>query len=71
MLTMGSLFAGIGGFDEGFRRAGFTVKWEVEWDKHCQMVLRRHFPEANLRSDVTTIDGGTLEAVDVITYGFP
>ena len=26
-LTVGSLFAGVGGFDVGFERTGFTVRW--------------------------------------------
>lgn len=69
--TIGELFSGVCGFGEGFRREGFASKWAVEWDKNCQMVIRRHFPEAKLYSDVTQIKDGELEHVDVMTYGFP
>ena len=71
MFSEGSLFAGVGGFTEGFRKAGYDTKWVVEWDKHCQMVLRRQFPEARLYSDVTQVGGEELGYVDVVTYGFP
>lgn len=69
--TMGELFAGIGGFGLGFQREGFESKWAVEWDKHCQMIIRRNFPETKLYSDVTQIKDDELEPVDVMTYGFP
>lgn len=42
-MRCGSLFSGIGGFDEGFRRAGIDTVWQVEKDESCQRVLRRRF----------------------------
>jgi DNA (cytosine-5)-methyltransferase 1 len=71
MLTMGSIFAGVGGLDLGFHRAGFDTKWQIEWDKNAQCVLRRHFPNAALHGDVKTVQASVLAPVDVITYGFP
>ena len=44
MLTVGSLFAGIGGFDLGLERAGMQVKWQVEIDPYCLKVLEKHWP---------------------------
>lgn len=70
-LTIGSLFAGIGGFDLGFERAGFKTIWQCEIDKAAQGVLRRHFPDAKLHSDVCQVGAHNLEPVDVVTYGFP
>ena len=32
-ITVGSMFAGIGGIDLGFVDAGFTIKWANEIDK--------------------------------------
>jgi len=52
-MKFGSLFAGIGGFDLGFERAGMTCAWQVEKEPTCHAVLRAHFPGAKLFDDVS------------------
>jgi DNA (cytosine-5)-methyltransferase 1 len=69
-MTVGSLFAGIGGFDLAAERAGLTVKWQVEIDPFCRRVLAKHWPQVRRYEDVRTV-GAELEPVDVITGGFP
>jgi DNA (cytosine-5)-methyltransferase 1 len=70
VLTVGSLFAGIGGFDLGFERAGFEIKWQVEIDPFCRAVLAKHWPDVRRYEDVRTV-GPELERVDVLCGGFP
>ena len=60
--TVGSLFAGIGGFDLGFERAGCRVVWQVESDPFALAVLARHFPEAQRFDDVRTVHGALAHA---------
>ena len=69
--TVGSLFAGIGGFDLGFERAGFETAWQVEIDPWCRKVLAKHFPSAERFEDVRTVGKHNLRAVDIICGGFP
>jgi DNA (cytosine-5)-methyltransferase 1 len=79
-MTVGSLFAGIGGFDLGFERAGFEIKWQVEIDEYCRRVLAKHWPHVKRYDDVRRVHklglsgyacGYCLERVDVICGGFP
>lgn len=70
-MTVGSLFAGIGGFDLGFERAGFEIKWQVEIDPFCRAVLAKHWPAVKRYEDVREVGSHNLEAVDVVCGGFP
>ena len=54
MLTFGSLFSGIGGFDLGFERAGWACKWQVEINPYCRRVLWKHWPDVPKWNDVRT-----------------
>jgi len=70
-LTFGSLFAGIGGFDLGFERAGMVCKWQVEIDDYANRVLRKHWPDVRRWPDVRTWPQPDTERVDIICGGFP
>ena len=67
--TVGSLFAGIGGFDLGFERAGFQIRFQVEIDEYCRKVLEKHWPDVRRYGDIRTVT--SLPYVDVICGGFP
>lgn len=81
-LTFGSLFAGIGGFDLGFARAGMLCKWQVEIDNYANAILSQHWPAVPRFRDVRAFpprpDSPWLGAdwrqrfeVDVVCGGFP
>ena len=67
-MTHGSLFSGIGGFDLGAERAGLQNLWACEIDEFKQQILRKHFPDTQIYSDIKTINP---PYVDVISGGFP
>ena len=68
-LTFGSLFAGIGGIDLGFERAGLQCKWQVEIDPFCRQVLAKHWPEVPRHDDIRTFINPPH--VDIVVGGFP
>ena len=70
-LTVGSLFAGIGGLELGLERAGMEVKWQVEINEFCRRVLEKHWPEVPRYGDIREVRAHNLEPVDLICGGFP
>lgn len=69
-LTYGSLFSGVGGMDMGFDTHMDCV-FQVEWDKHAQSILRRHWPDVPKWGDVQEVNGADLPPCDVLTFGSP
>lgn len=73
MLTVGSLFAGIGGIELGLESTGeFKVVWQVENDPFANRVLEKHWPDVVRWDDVRTFppnDEGWN--IDVLSAGFP
>lgn len=68
--TYGSLFSGVGGMDMGFDTHMDCV-FQVEWDKHAQSILRRHWPDVPKWGDVQEVNGADLPPCDVLTFGSP
>ncbi len=66
-LTVGDLFCGAGGFSEGFRQAGFQIKWGVDHWSPAVRTFDKNFPESEaLPKNALDLDTGDLEPVDVV-----
>jgi DNA (cytosine-5)-methyltransferase 1 len=72
-MKIGSLFAGIGGFELGLSQGipGARVAWQVEIDPWCRGILAHHWPDAARHDDVREVGARNLEPVDVLCGGFP
>lgn len=71
MITVGSLFSGIGGIGLAFRNVGYKIEFQVEIDDYCRKVLKANFPEATRFSDIRKVGKQNLPTVDVLVGGFP
>lgn len=71
MLTLGSLFDGIGGWQLAAIRAGIRPIWSSEIERFPLAVTAKRFPDTEQLGDITKIDGGTITPVDIITMGSP
>jgi DNA (cytosine-5)-methyltransferase 1 len=70
-LTLGSLFDGSGGFPLGGILSGITPVWASEIEPFPIRVTTKRLPFMKHYGDVSTLSGGILEPVDVITFGSP
>ena len=71
MLTLGSLFDGIGVFPLSAARHGIRPIWASEIEKSPISITKRHFPDMAHLGDISLLHGGKLPPVDVITFGSP
>ncbi|WP_138304438.1 MULTISPECIES: DNA cytosine methyltransferase [Eubacteriales] len=68
-LTLGSLFDGSGGFPLGGLLCGITPVWASEIEPFPIRVTTKRLPFMKHYGDVSRMDGGKIEPVDVITFG--
>jgi len=71
VLTVGSLFSGIGGLDLGLERAGMEVIWQSEIDPYGCRVLKKHWPEVVNHGNIKEIKWGDVVRPDIICGGYP
>ena len=70
-LTLGSLFDGSGGFPLGGLLCGITPVWASEVEPFPIRVTTKRLPFMKHYGDVSQMDGGKIEPVDIITFGSP
>lgn len=71
MLTLGSLFDGIGGWLLAAQHAGVKPLWRCEIDEYPRAVSEYHFHDVKSYGDIRKINGVELEPVDIICAGSP
>ena len=70
-LTLGSLFDGSGGFPLGGLLCGIEPLWASEIEPFPLRVTTKRLPFMKHYGDVSCLDGGKIEPVDIITFGSP
>ncbi len=70
-LTLGSLFDGSGGFPLGGLISSITPVWASEIEPFPIRVTTKRLPFMKHYGDISQMDGGKIEPVDIITFGSP
>lgn len=72
MMTHGSLFSGIGGFDLASEWMGWDNLFHCEWESFPRTVLKHHFPNSESYGDIKETDFTIWrDRIDIVTGGFP
>lgn len=69
-LYVAGLFAGIGGLELGFERAGYRSVLLNDLDPAAETVLRKQFPNVEYKNDAASVDM-LPDEVSVVCAGFP
>ncbi len=69
--TVGDLFAGAGGFAEGFRQAGFRIVWAVDKWEAAARTFDKNLPGRMIRADLLKLRMDELAPVDVLVGSPP
>lgn len=73
-VTVGCLFAAIGGFCKAFQQKGATILWATDKDRFTAETFRLNFPGVRYIEkpiEGLSAHGDRLPPVDVLTAGFP
>lgn len=70
-MTLGSLFDGAGTFPFAASIYGIKTLWASEIEPFPIEVTKRRFPEMKHLGDITKINGGEIDPVDIISFGSP
>jgi len=70
-MKVGGLFAGIGGIELGFKKAGFQISWANEIDKNACITYRANHKHRLFEKDLNDLDTSEVEKIDILTGGFP
>ena len=71
MITMGSLFDGIGDFPLAAVRFGIVPLWASEIEAFPIEVTKERFPDMIHVGDITKLNGAELPPVNIICGGSP
>lgn len=71
MLTLGSLFDGIGGWQISAIHNGVRPVWSSEVEKFPLALTKVRFPNTKQLGDITKINGAEIEPVDIMCAGVP
>ena len=70
--TVVSLFAGAGGMDLGFQKAGFEIIWANDFDKDSVDTYKKNFGSHIVLGDIKNIPSSDIpDNPDVVIGGFP
>ena len=69
--SLGSLFDGSGGFPLAGSLCGIEPKWASEVEPYPIAVTCSRFHDMKHLGDISKVNGGEVEPVDVITFGSP